>query len=73
MDKKSADDLDMINQKHLQNIVVKFLYYAKAIDLTMLMALNSLAGFQIKPTIYTAKHITHLSNHCASHTGGVME
>ena len=49
----------MKNKKILQKIVGKFLYYARAIDLTVLMALNSLAVVQTKPTLETAKQITH--------------
>ena len=44
MDKHTFNELDTINQKHLQKIVVKFPYYAKAIYSTMLMALNYLAA-----------------------------
>ena len=57
-DKASAEELDKNNQKRLQNIVGKLLYYTRYMDPTMLMELNSLAAVQKNPTIETAKQIT---------------
>ena len=54
-EKSPAGELDENNQKRLQKIVGKFLYYARAIDPTILMALNSLSAVQTKPKIGTAK------------------
>ena len=47
--------MDGYKQKRLQKIVGKFLYYAIAIDPTMLVALNTLTAVQTKPTVLTAK------------------
>ena len=44
-----------IIKKRLQKIVGKFLYYARAIEPTMLMALNPLAAVQKNPKIEPAK------------------
>ena len=66
-EKKRAEKLDKNNQKRLQNIVGKFLYYDRAIDPKMLIVLNSLAAVQKKPTIETAKQITEFSNYRASY------
>ena len=57
-EEKPDEELYKNNQKSLQNIVRKFLYYARAIEPTMLMALNSLAVAQTNPTIKTEKNIT---------------
>ena len=73
MDKHPFNELDTINQKHLQKFAVKFLYCAQANYSTMLMALNYLAAFQTKPTIEIAKHITHFLNNFTSHLDAVME
>ena len=54
-EKATDEELDKNNQKRLSNILGKFLYYARSIDPTMLMALNSLAEVQTKPKIETAK------------------
>ena len=72
MDNNPAEELDTINQKHLQKFAVKFLYCAQANYSTMLMALNYLAAFQTKPTIEIAKHITHFLNNFTSHPDAVM-
>ena len=54
--------MDENNQKQLQKIVGKFLYYAGAIDPQISMALNSLMAVYTKPTIKTANQITQFSN-----------
>ena len=47
--------MDENNQKRFQKIVGKFLFYARAIDPTMLMTIRSLVTVKTKPTIETAK------------------
>ena len=69
--KKTAEELDENNQKRHQHILVKFLYCARAIDPTMLMALKSLSVVHTNTTIKTAKHITILLNYNVSHTDAV--
>ena len=54
-EKAPAEELVENNQKILQKVVGKSLYYARFIDPTMLMALNSLAALEAKPTIETVK------------------
>ena len=54
--------------KLLQKIFEKFLYYDRAIDLTILMSMNSLEAVQINPKIKAAKQITSVLNYSASHT-----
>ena len=54
-EKEPAEELDQKNQKQPQKIVGKLLYYAKAIDPTILTALISLAEVQTNPTEETAK------------------
>ena len=54
-DNSSAEELDENNEKRLQKIVGKFLHYARSIDPTMLMALNSLVVIQKKSKIETTK------------------
>ena len=72
-EKAPAEELDENNQKILQKIVEKILYYARAIDPTILMALNSLAVVQTKPIIETAKQITHFINYRETHTDTITE
>ena len=56
-EKSPFEKLDDNNQKRLQKIVGKFLYYSRAIDPTMLRALNSLAAVQTNPKIENSKQI----------------
>ena len=59
--------------KLLQKIFEKFLYYDRAIDLTILMSMNSLEAVQINAKIKPAKQITSVLNYSASHTDIVTE
>ena len=72
-EKSPAEKLDENNQKRLQKTVGKFLYYARAEEPKMLMALNSLAAVHTKPTIKTAKQINKILNFSATHPDAVTE
>ena len=72
-DKAPAEELDENSHKRLQKIVGKFLYYARAIGPTMLMALNYLSEVQTNPTIDTAKQISQFLNYLATHPDAVTE
>ena len=72
-EKAPAQELDEYNQKRLQKIVEKFLYYARDIYPTTLMALKSLATVQKKRTIETAKQITQFLNYSATHPDAITE
>ena len=65
--------MDEHNQKILQKIVQKLLYYARSIDPTMLIALKSLVAVQTKQTIQTAKQITQFLNNSGTYTDTVTE
>jgi hypothetical protein len=51
----------------LQQITGKFLYYSRAVDPTMNVALSSLASQQTKGTQRTAQDANKFLNYCASH------
>jgi hypothetical protein len=64
------NETNPINKKEtkiLQKVCGKFLYYARAIDTTMLHALNDLATQTTKGTEKTMQALTHFLNYCASH------
>ena len=63
--------MDKYNKKILHKVVRKLLNYARSIDPTMLMALNSLETVQTNTTIETAKQITHFLNYSATHPGAI--
>ena len=71
-EKAPAEELDEYNQKRLQKIVGKFLYYARGIDPTILMALKFLAVVQTNLTIETAKK-TQFLNDSATHPDTIIE
>jgi Reverse transcriptase (RNA-dependent DNA polymerase) len=52
--------------KRLQQIVGTFLYYARAIDSTMLVALGTLASAQTRATLHTEVLITHFLDYAAT-------
>ena len=72
-EKAPTEELDEYNETRLHKIVEKLLYYARAIDPTMLMALNYLAAVQKNPIIETAKQITQFLNYSATHPDAIIE
>jgi hypothetical protein len=66
------DNPELLNQgagiKRLQEIIGTLLYYARAVDLTMLVALGStVASAQTNGTQATAQAVTQLLNYCATY------
>ena len=71
--RRQLKNLDENNQKRLKNVFENFLYYTRAVDPTMLVALKSLAAVQTKPKIETAKQVTQFLNYSATYTYAVTE
>lgn len=63
----TSPHLDDKGIKRIREIVGVFLYYARAVDNTMLVALGSLAAAQSKGTQATAEACTRLLNYAATH------
>ena len=64
------DDTPMLNEKRkkrIEQIIGSFLYYGRAIDITLLKALNSLATQQSTPTENTDKLVKQFLDYCAWH------
>ncbi|OEU23630.1 hypothetical protein FRACYDRAFT_233801 [Fragilariopsis cylindrus CCMP1102] len=64
------DETNPINKREtklLQQVCGKFLYYARAIDTTMLHALNDLATQTTEGTEKTMEALAHFLNYCATH------
>ena len=53
--------------KRIQSIAGSFLYYARALDSTMLPAINEIATTQAKPTEYTESECQQLMDYAATH------
>jgi hypothetical protein len=58
--------------KRVQEILGTLLYYARAVDNTMLPAINSLASEQSQGTKNTMRKIVQLLNYCATHPDAVV-
>ena len=57
----------------IQQVVGVFLYYARAVDLTILTALNSIAESQANPTEKTLAHCNQLLNYLSFHPQAAIE
>ena len=70
-----ADDvstvLDEKGKKQIQEILGSLLYYARAVDPTILVTISSLSTQQSKPTMQTMAAINHLLDFCATHPNAV--
>jgi hypothetical protein len=62
-----TNPLNKKETKLLHQVCGKFLYYARAVDTTMLHALNDLATQTTKGTEKTMEAFTHFLNYCATH------
>ena len=63
----TAAPLSKDNVKKLQQIIGSILYYARAVDNTMLMTLSTLASAQATATEDTAKALAQFLNYCYTH------
>eukprot|EP00978_Attheya_sp_CCMP212_P026418 scaffold86865_cov67-Attheya_sp.AAC.1 len=73
---KPHDDsplLDTVGLKRMQGIVGTLLYYARALDSTMLMAIGSISSAQANSTEATAKAVAHLLDYCATHSEATIK
>ena len=69
-----ADDsepLDAGGLIRIQRIIGTLLFYGRAIDSTLLVALGTLSAAQSKGTAATAQAITQLLNYCATHPDAI--
>jgi hypothetical protein len=64
--------LDAANTKHVQEVLGTLLYYARAVDNTMLVAIRSITTQQASATKATMRAITKLLNYCATHLNAVI-
>ena len=62
-----SDPLSAEQIKHLQGIIGSILYYARAVDMTVLMALSTIASRQAKGTEQTLSQARQLLDYLAMH------
>jgi len=68
----TSPNLDKTQIKRLQQIIGVFLYYSRALDLTMLVALGTLAAAQAEGTQATVEACTQLVNYAATHPDATL-
>ncbi len=59
--------LDNAGKKHIQQVVGSFLYYARAINLTILMGLSNIATQQATPTENAKKQVSQFLDYMWTH------
>jgi len=62
-----SPSLDKAGKKRIQGVIGSFLYYARAVDPTILMALSAIAADQANPTERTQKRVTQFLDYMATH------
>jgi len=63
----TSDTLDPAARRRVQEVIGVLLYYARAVDPTLLVALNTLASQQANATQATARAVHQLLDYCATH------
>jgi hypothetical protein len=64
--------LGKVKKKHVQQIVGSFLYYAKAVDPTILMALSEISSQQEAPAENTMKYVKQFLDYIWIHPDAVI-
>ena len=64
--------LDTRKKKYVQQVLGSFLYYARAIDMTILHALSAIASEQANPTERTLKRVQQLLHYMHSNPTAVI-
>jgi len=68
----TSPNLDKAQAKRLQRIIGIFLYYGRALDLTMLVSLGTLVAVQAEGTQATVEACTQLLNYAATHPDATL-
>jgi hypothetical protein len=72
---KAADTstpLSKEEKKYIQQVIGTLLYYSRAVDATILVALSSLASAQSSPTEDTMQRTRHLLDYVATHPDAIV-
>ena len=64
--------IDEARKVRIQRVIGGLLYYARAVDLTILTALSAIASQQAEPTEKTEDHVQKLLNYVATHPAAVI-
>ena len=61
------EELDAEGKLFIQQVLGTFLYYGRAVDSTMLVALSSIATYEAHPTKTTLARVDHFLDYAATH------
>ncbi len=64
--------MDEAGKKRVQQIVGSFLYYAQAVDPTILMALSKISSQQSAPTENTMKRVNQFLDYMWTHPDAII-
>eukprot|EP00957_Ditylum_brightwellii_P116819 8909809-Ditylum_brightwellii.AAC.1 len=65
-------ELQKQEKTHIQQVLGTLIFYARAVDQTILMVLNTIAAEQEHPTHNMAAAIVQLLNYCAMHPDAII-
>jgi hypothetical protein len=68
----TSQRLTPTKKKYIQEVIGVFLYYTRAIDSTMLIALSAIASAQAKPTEETMTHCKQFLDYAATHPDAIL-
>ena len=71
-DEDSSPEVSKERKTFLQQVIGTYLYYARAVDCTMLAALGSLATQQAKPTENTMEKVKQFLDYASSHQDAMV-
>ena len=71
-DSDDSPPLNPADKKFVQEVTGTFLYYARAVDLTMLTALGSIATQQANPTEHTMQKVKQFLDYAATHPDTII-
>ena len=60
------------NKKFIQEVTGTFLYYTKAVNATILLALGTAVTQQLNPTKDTMKEVKHFLNYTSTHPNTII-
>ena len=72
MPEDTSKPLENDDKKFIQRVVGSFLFYARAIDMTILHALSAIAGAQAAPTMNTLKRVKQLLDYMATNPNAII-
>ncbi len=70
--KEESPPLDKEMTKYVQAVAGTFLYYARAVEPTILPALSSLTAEQARPTMTTMETLKQLLDYCATQEEAII-